>query len=522
MDLEQEAHSWKKVFWCVSALSIGLKLLIATKVPLTGDEAYYVMWGKYPALGYYDQPPMMGWILAIMRQWGTSPVILRLPVIFLSSILAPFLVDLLLRRGRESSGSVESSRLVRAYLGGALFLIAPIHFLLPILSTDVPLVLFSFFSFYFFYRSIQEDRKLLAAFGGLFFGLAFLSKYFVILLGLSFFAYALGSFRSKKVWKMLGIGILSFLPSLALHLYWNSSHCWVNLVFNTVGRNVGETENFSQVIEYIKFQLILIGPVGVYYLFRSRKRWVNFSDRPLEFLGGLCFFIPLLVFGLSSFKFRQGLHWTLSFYPFFYLVIASVWSEVDLKSAFRWTALLSGASAASVLVLISLSPETWREKGFYPGLKMYLAAPALSHVLESYQGEYLLAADGYTEAALLEAAAPVRVRVFGEGVLFGRQDDLLSDFRSMNGKNVLVFTRHAKEIAEYQAYFETIEKREVNFEGRTYRLFLGHQFKYPVYRNQILSQVRRSYYSQSCRFLGVGECAIISRYFDDSGLGPNK
>ena len=176
MITQRNALSWKPIFWIVAGLSVFVKLILAAVIPLTGDEAYYVMWGKYPALGYYDQPPMIGWWMTVMRFFGTSPVILRLPVILLSPALALIIVDLLKRAG----GDLKTSH--RAFLGGALFLIAPIHFLLPILSTDAPLILFSVLCFYFFYRAIEEDRSLWATFAGMFFGLAFLSKYFVVLL----------------------------------------------------------------------------------------------------------------------------------------------------------------------------------------------------------------------------------------------------------------------------------------------------------------------------------------------------
>src|SRR5947208_14127118 len=40
----------------ISAL-VGLRLLAAAWTPLTFDEAYYWMWSKHLAGGYYDHPP---------------------------------------------------------------------------------------------------------------------------------------------------------------------------------------------------------------------------------------------------------------------------------------------------------------------------------------------------------------------------------------------------------------------------------------------------------------------------------
>jgi len=51
----------------VSAICIlGLLLLrsiMAAKLPLSADEAYYWLWSRYPDLGYFDHPPMIAWLI---------------------------------------------------------------------------------------------------------------------------------------------------------------------------------------------------------------------------------------------------------------------------------------------------------------------------------------------------------------------------------------------------------------------------------------------------------------------------
>ncbi len=505
MESNREIIFWKKVFWGTCLLSIGIKLLIAMKIPLTGDEAYYIQWSKYPALGYFDQPPMIAWILSGMRFFGTSPWILRLPSVFMPSFLAPLLVDLLDRFGR-GKGSVDLSRNSSwTSIAGILFLIAPIHLFFPILSTDLPLILFSFLSFYFFTRSLLENRNLFAGVGGLFFGLAFLSKYFVLLLGVSFLVYGCIYFKERKVWKKLMLGILAFLPFLALHIFWNINHCWINFFFNTSVRNIDEKYNLDHFFEFIKFQLFLLGPVGVYFSVRSLKRVIHVKKTQMGLLGGLSFLIPIFAFGVSSFHYRQGLHWTLSFYPYFYLVFALLVKRDDLRSALRLSVLWSTLCAFCIAILMSQPVERWRSYYFYRGLKFYLAAPALSRVLESYRGEFELASDGYTEAALLESYMPGRVHVFGEGVVFGREDDFLTDWRTLERKNILIFTRHGREKHEFEPYFESVERIPVELDGHIYHVLLGRHLNFPAYRDRILARIARTYYPQGC--------SIIGRYF---------
>src|ERR1700751_6314441 len=42
---------------------VALRLVAAAFTPLTFDEAYYWMWSKHLAGGYYDHPPMVAFVI---------------------------------------------------------------------------------------------------------------------------------------------------------------------------------------------------------------------------------------------------------------------------------------------------------------------------------------------------------------------------------------------------------------------------------------------------------------------------
>src|SRR6476660_7382734 len=44
---------------------IALRLIAAAYTPLTFDEAYYWMWSKSLAGGYYDHPPMVAFVIRL-------------------------------------------------------------------------------------------------------------------------------------------------------------------------------------------------------------------------------------------------------------------------------------------------------------------------------------------------------------------------------------------------------------------------------------------------------------------------
>src|SRR5690242_20667951 len=44
---------------------VGLRLIVAAVTPLTFDEAYYWLWSKHLAFGYYDHPPMVALVIRL-------------------------------------------------------------------------------------------------------------------------------------------------------------------------------------------------------------------------------------------------------------------------------------------------------------------------------------------------------------------------------------------------------------------------------------------------------------------------
>src|SRR5512147_911871 len=44
---------------------VGVRLIAAALTPITFDEAYYWMWSKHLAGGYYDHPPMVALVIRL-------------------------------------------------------------------------------------------------------------------------------------------------------------------------------------------------------------------------------------------------------------------------------------------------------------------------------------------------------------------------------------------------------------------------------------------------------------------------
>ena len=183
----QAAVPLRAAFYATLLLTLAFKLWLAVALPMTGDEAYFIYWGVYPDYGYYDHPPMIGWILALLLRLSRAEWVLRLPVIVLPALVAFAMLQYL----RPADAS-------KAYAAALAFLLLPANVWNVLITTDTPLVLFSFFSALCFAAALRRESQALFAASGAFLGLAFLSKYFAVLLGLAYLAFVLAQPAGRR------------------------------------------------------------------------------------------------------------------------------------------------------------------------------------------------------------------------------------------------------------------------------------------------------------------------------------
>ena len=133
---EYSAHASRQIFWGAFALTLVIKLALAAGFPITGDEAFFYQWGVFPAWGYSDHPPMVGWLIAALRALGGDhPLVLRSATLLVTSVIALGVVDLLRR-------FLPEEREASAWLAGAVYLAMPWSWLFVLVTTDTPLIFF--------------------------------------------------------------------------------------------------------------------------------------------------------------------------------------------------------------------------------------------------------------------------------------------------------------------------------------------------------------------------------------------
>src|SRR5258706_6321934 len=496
--------------WLLLALAATLlfRFWLSAAAPVTADEAYFILWGRAPALGYYDHPPMVGWILAppaaLADASGVADAswILRMP-----AVLAPPFAALMVRGaligwfGRDAE---------TADLAALAVLLVPMNVWNVLITTDTPLLLFSAASILVFARAAEKDSAALYLFSGVLLGLAFLSKYFAVLLGLAFLVWAI---LSKKP-KAFLLVFLGGLPFGLLNLYWNYENCWCNVMFNAINRHEDDGRGLSLATPalYAASLAYLAAPL-LWFAWQGRAGLRAAWQRPAERALMLAWLVPLAVFAALSPVKRIGLHWLLSFVPALVLSLALALEPRQLAASVRVVALLAGLHLVAIAIVAALPLEAWRATRFHERLVFPgRSAELLGAVAPDMRGK-VLAADSYASAALLayRARQPF-LPVFGRGTSHARQSDIDTDWRAYAGRDLLILRREPPLPQDYQPYFRRIEIRRIALGGGSYHAVLGSGFDYAAYRAGVLADIRERYYRIPAR-LPVGRCYFFDRYF---------
>ncbi len=499
-----------RLFYTALTVTLILRLILAGWLPLSGDEAYFVVWAKHLDYGYYDHPPMVGWFLYLMLQFGHSEVLLRLPAI-MTTITISLGIYQLLKKQDET----------KAALAATLFLVSPINVLNVLITTDTPLLLFAFLSMAALYRAQQQEKLAWYIVSGIFFGMGFLSKYFAVLLGLAYFTYWLTSRKTTR--KTVGFAMLFALslPFALINLYWNYTHCWDNILFNLYTRNENAHFSPANIAAYLGILLYLITPPVLWQLFRQRNSLKLQLQQSNMRVMLYVFAVPLLIFAMLSTKKMVGLHWVLAFFPALYLLLFAALGSEDLKKLLRFMLGFTAVHVILLAVLLAMPLETWKHNRLYGGLVFLFEHEKVVEQLKPFEKEYLFATDGYSPSATIEYYYGKPFFVFGEGGLHARQDDMLTDFSQFNSKDILILSKSAPDLNDYAPYFAKIDTRTFTIRDATFHLVLGHGFNFEKYRNEVLQTIREKYY-RIPSFLHHAPCYFCEKYFSNPCDAPMK
>ena len=330
---------------------VALRLVAAAWTPLTFDEAYYWMWSKSLAFGYYDHPPMVALVIrAGTLIAGDTEIGVRLVSILLALPMSYAIY-------RAAAILFGGTRLAAdAAILFNVTLMAAVGTL--IVTPDSPLLVASSFVLLSLAKVLETGRGQWWLAAGAAVGCALLSKYTALLFGpaiLIWLVVAPGQRRwLATIWPYLG-GLVS-LAIFAPVILWNAGHQWVSFQKQIGGRVRVEDFRPAFLLELAPTQIafatplvFILGAMGLYALLRHKDKAGAASARVL---------IDAMVWTIVAYFIWHALHarveanWFAPVYPAFAIAAAVAAHLVQWDARWRRVADICLRWAAPVGILM--------------------------------------------------------------------------------------------------------------------------------------------------------------------------
>ena len=352
----------------------------------------------------------------------------------------------------------------------------------------------------------------LYALSGVFLGCAFLSKYFAVVLGLTYIIY-FALYRRDRL-ACFALLVLCSLPFAAVNIGFNASHGWPNIMFNLYNRNEDAVFEWRKPLMYTGMMAYLVTPAALWLAYKHRSAIAGMGSNSTTHRLLVCLVVvPLVFFALLSGKKVIGLHWVLSFYPFGFALLAFALPLEKLRTATAGLAVFTGLHVAVVGALSMTTLDTWRTQAplskIYPQIiRSYKTAELLKQIEKP---GVVLMADAYTAASIYGFERRQYVPVFGLGRFHARQDDLLVDFSIYQGRTIRIITGAPPEFDIFKPYFNDVSVVSVTQDGVAFYVVEGVGFNYLAYQQGVLGNIFKRFYNIP-KWLPMTGCPFCERY----------
>lgn len=324
-----------------------VRFLCAAMVPLAYDEAYYWLWSKHLAGGYYDHPPMV----AVFIRLGT--------LLAGDTVFGLRLVGVLL--GIPATWAVWRAALIlfndlRAAAAAALFFnLTVIVAGGTVLATiDAPLIVASAFVLWTLAEVMRSGRGAWWLAVGAAVGFALLSKYNALFFGVSILAWLLIVPEQRRwlvtPWPYLGgvVALVLFAPVIV----WNAEHGWVSFL-KQFGRSLPGEFTLRYLGEFLAGQvglatpfIFVLGALGLAAFWQGRG-----AARDVRVLLSALIWPVALYFLWHSLHGRVEANWTAPAFPAFTVAAASA-AAIDWHGT--WARLVDWSRGLAVPVALAI------------------------------------------------------------------------------------------------------------------------------------------------------------------------
>ena len=305
-----------------------LALAQSASTELIADEAYYWVYSRFPAWGYFDHPPMIAFIIKSGYAIFHNELGVRLVCALLSTFTILTTESLTERKNPFLFYTIVLSVGVLQITG---FLAVP----------DTPLLFFTALFFYTYRSFIQNTTWKNTLLLAIAISLLFYTKYHGLLIVLFTFLSNIKLFTRWKTWLAGFFVLLLYTP----HLLWQWDHDWVSFRYHLFESNVGNYK-FSYTTDYLLGQILLAGPLAGFILFPAALiyKTKTQTEKALKFtLIGI-----YLIFLVSSFRGKVEVNWTMPA-----MIPLIVLSHQFLIDKISWVKPLKAIAFVSLLLIIA-------------------------------------------------------------------------------------------------------------------------------------------------------------------------
>jgi len=340
------AHGARPVGAVVGVVSLvvgmtALRAVLAARLPLLHDEAYYWLWARRLAWSYVDHPPVVAWLLALVRPLGDAEGWVRLPALALGLATTGALYLL----ARDLFDAAAGLRAV------VLFQVAPVLGAAGLMMTpDAPMYLAWTVAMRLAWGALAGRPRWWVG-AGVALGLAMLSKLYAVTLGIGVLAYVLAAdrawLRRREPYLAAALAALALAPVVA----WNVAHDWAAVRFlvsyrKEIGAPPGAGAYVRLLTQHLPLVLFMLPAFGwalwAAWIRREERRWAFLFWTAVPAVAA-----PLLVAPLGA---ARG-HWMGPAYLGLAVALAGLWRP--------WVTGLALANAAALAAFVAVVLLPW-------------------------------------------------------------------------------------------------------------------------------------------------------------------
>jgi 4-amino-4-deoxy-L-arabinose transferase-like glycosyltransferase len=453
-------------------------LLLNAYLTLAPDEAHYWYWSKYPALSFYDHPPMVAYVMAVST-WvgGDSEFFVRLGGLLCMVVGQVFLF---LTAGQLCRDDKSVPWEIIFVLNLTLLTAAGVVVQTP----DSPLMLFWMLALYCGSRIVTGGGARWWYLFGLALGLGLLSKYTMILAVPGMFGFVLLS-KEHRHWLLKKDPYLSMLLALLVFspvIVWNQQHHWISFGFQMRHGFVSEGgSRLAMLGEYLAGQVGVITP-GLLLAFAIYAGWGTYqafkANRSDYLYLALMSWPVLLFFAVSTIKGQVAApNWPAPAYAAGFVLMWIVYRRhfAQRRGHRIFVAAAIGLALVIFLVVHSHLVHPWvpvkaqddptRQFHGWRELGQTLREVMQQHPAE--KGYFIVADRNLTTVA--PAVYYTDKTLLGVDFLTPEQHTFLPEIDRLKGKDAIILLNNHSEwqLARHARYFEEVE--EIGMYGYLFR-----------------------------------------------------